>query len=177
MNKNQMATTAAQPIIESMSRDHSAALMSWARNRFADPRDAEEVVADTLVRAWHRFDQFDPSRGTERAWLFGIARNAAVDHYRKSKRHLRSVPVAEPTDTDPLTDREIDRLVETSHVRDALGALSDEHSSAVIDAYFNGQTTTEIARDRHIPVGTVKSRLYYALKAMRSQLEERGVLQ
>ncbi len=171
-----MIDSTARPIIESLSRDHSASLLAWSRGRFSDPRDAEEVVADTLVRAWRHFDQYDPTRGTERAWLFGIARNAAADHHRKAKRHLRSLPVADPAD-DPIDDPDIDRLVESSYVSDALGALSDEHRAAVIDAYYNGRTTTQIARNQHIPPGTVKSRLYYALKAMRGHLEERGVLQ
>ncbi len=170
-----MIEPSAQPVIESMSRDHSAALLAWARQRFADPRDAEEVVVDTLVRAWRGIDQFDPARGTQRAWLFGIARNAAADHHRRSHRHLRAVPVGEPVE-DARPDAELERVVEASHVRDALGALSEEHRSAVVEAYYDGRTTTQIAARHQVPPGTVKSRLYYALKAMRAHLEERGVL-
>ncbi len=171
-----MRQSGAESIIDSLSREHSAALLTWARGRFADGRDAEEVVADTLVRAWRGYDQFDPALGSERAWLFGIARNAAADHHRKSRRHLRSVPTAETADVG-VVDHELDRLVEVSHVRDALDGLSDHHRAAVIDAYYNGRTTTQIAAHQQIPAGTVKSRLYYALKAMRGHLEERGVMQ
>jgi len=172
-----MASPTAQPIIETLSREHSAALLRWARGRFADPRDAEEVVADTFVRAWRKFDQFDPIRGTERAWLFGIAKNTAADHHRKNERHLRSVPVAVPSDEDPKTDPDLDRVVDSSHVRDALNLLSDDHRSAIIDSYYCGRSTKQIGEEQHLPAGTVKSRMYYALKAMRSHLEERGVLQ
>jgi RNA polymerase sigma-70 factor (ECF subfamily) len=167
--------SAGQLVIENLSRAHSAVLLTWARGRFADPRDAEEVVAETLVRAWRHHDQFDPARGSERAWLFGIARNTAVDHHRRSRRHLGSTLVAEPVEL-AADDIDLDRLVESSHVRDALEALSDEHRAALIEAYYNGRTTTQIALRHHLPPGTVKSRLYYALRAMRGHLEERGVV-
>ena len=85
------------------------------------------------------------------------------------------MPVAEP-DMGSRSDTEIDRLVETSHVLDALRSLSAEHRSAVLDAYLGGLTTSQIASNQQIPTGTAKSRLYYALKAMRSHLEERGVV-
>jgi len=128
-------------------------------------------VADTFVRAWRKFDQFDQSRGTERAWLFGIAKNAAADHHRKHERHLRAVPVASPNDAGSRTDPD------SSHVLDALNSLSDEHRSAIVDSYYHGRSTKQIGDDQHLPAGTVKSRMFYALKAMRSHLEERGVLQ
>ena len=172
-----MVSTTAQPIIEALSQAHSAALLRWARGRFTDSRDAEEVVADTFVLAWRKYDQFDESRGSERAWLFGIARNVAADHHRKHKRHLRSVPVATPNDPGPEHDPDIDRLVDSSHVRDALNALSDEHRRVVVDSYYLGRSTKQISEDQHLPAGTVKSRMYYALRAMRRQLQEKGVLQ
>lgn len=171
-----MTTPATDPVIQELSRQHGPALLAWARGRFADPRDAEEVVADTLLRAWRAIDQWDPARGSERAWLFGIARNAAVDHHRRHRRHLRAVPVEEMHDPDPREDAAIERLVEASQVRDALDALSEAHRRTVVAAYYRGRSTAEIAAEQDVPPGTVKSRLYYALRALRSDLEERGVL-
>lgn len=171
-----MSIPETDPVIASLSRDHAPALLAWARGRFADERDAEEVVADTLLRAWRAIDQYDPERGSERAWLFGIARNAAVDHHRRSRRHLRSVPVAEVPEPGPDEDPAIERIAEASLVLDALRSLSDDHRRTVLAAYYGGRTTTEIAADHEVPTGTVKSRLYYALRALRGHLEERGVL-
>jgi RNA polymerase sigma-70 factor (ECF subfamily) len=171
-----VSTHATDPVIEALSREHAPALLAWARSRFADPRDAEEVVADTLVRAWRAIDQFDPERGSERAWLFGIARNTAVDHHRRSRRHLRSVPVGEVVDPEPHDDPGIARVADASLVLDALGALSEAHRQTVLAAYYGGRTTAEIAAEHDVPPGTVKSRLYYALRSLRGHLEERGVL-
>lgn len=165
------------PHVEALRVAHGDALLGWAINRFADRRDAEEVVADTLVRAWQHHDQFDPTRGSERSWLFGIARNSAADHHRRSERHLRSVPTAQHDDQIATEDADdIELLVETSHVRDALQALSVEHRTAVLDAYYGGHTAKQIAQRHGIAPGTAKSRLHYALKALRTGLEEQGVL-
>lgn len=171
-----MSLPDVQPIIESLSREHSAALLGWARGRFSDPRDAEEVVAETLARAWRHYDQFDRDRGTQRSWLFGIARNVAVDHHRRGQRHLRAVSTADMLDSG-ADDVELDRLVESSHVRDALDRLTPEHRIVVVEAYYQGRTTQQIAATHGIPAGTVKSRVFYAMKAMRAYLEEQGVLQ
>jgi len=171
-----MTDAHSRQVIETLSRLHGPALLQWSRGRFADPRDAEEVVADTLARAWRRFDQFDPDRGSERAWLFGIAKNAAADHYRKEKRHLRSVPVADLM-AAPQSDAELDRLVENSHIMDALNGLTESHRTVVVEAYYQGKTANQIAERHGIPAGTVKSRLFYALKALRGHLEENGVVQ
>lgn len=171
-----MSIPDTDPVIASLSRDHAPALLAWARGRFADPRDAEEVVADTLLRAWRGMDQYDPERGSERAWLFGIARNAAVDHHRRQRRHLRAVPMADVPDPGPNEDPAIDRVADASLVLEALRSLSDEHRQTVLAAFYGGRSTAEIAAAHDVPPGTVKSRLYYALRALRGHLEERGVL-
>ena len=164
-------------LVEALRSAHGDALLGWAVNRFSDRRDAEEVVADTLVRAWQHHDQFDPTRGSERSWLFGIARNTAADHHRRDKRHLRSVPTAEPEDRAITDDAdEIALLVESSYVREAVAALSAEHRAAIVDAYYRGHTANQIAERQGIAAGTAKSRLHYALKALRADLEETGVL-
>ncbi len=153
---------------------HAPALHAWARHRTADPREAEEIVQETLILAWRKQDQYDPARGSERAWLFGIARNVAVDRHRRQQRHLRAVPEAEAPET--VDDSEIDRAVENSHIRDALWTLSEAHRQVVIETYYRGCSVREAAATLDIPEGTVKSRLYHALRALRSELERQEVL-
>lgn len=163
----------AQLLTERLHAEHASALFNWARTRVADRRDAEELVSETLVRAWQRYDQFDPERGSERAWIFGIARNAAIDMHRRSQRRLRSV-------TDELIEVAepgvVDRIAEISLISDALGELSDQHRTVILEAFVHGRDTNEIAARIGVPPGTVKSRMFYGMRSLRAALEEREVL-
>lgn len=161
-------------LTERLHAEHSAALYAWAVGRVADRRDAEEIVAETLVRAWRRYDQYDPERGTERAWIFGIARNAAADAYRRSQRHLHAVDVG--VDLELADDDETERVATASIVHDALAELPEHHRVVIVEGFFFGRTSAQIAEVLGVPAGTVKSRMYYGMRALRSALEERGVL-
>ncbi len=153
--------------------EHAGALHAWSSRRFADGREAEEVVQDTLVLAWRKRDQFDPERGTERAWLFGILRNVAASRYRASKRHLASVP---DDDVEDAADSVADSWTDVSEVVDALRSISAPHRDVIALAFFGGETLARIAAHLGVPVGTVKSRLHYGLRSLRNELEERGVV-
>jgi RNA polymerase sigma-70 factor (ECF subfamily) len=165
---------AAEAFVRRLSDEHGDALFAWARRRFADRRDAEEVVAEAMVRAWRRHHQFDPTRGTERSWVFGIVRTTAADHYRRNRRHLAAVPDPE-VDPGPTQSR-ADLVAEATLVHDALLDLSDNHREVLVLAHFEALKVDEIAHRIGVPSGTVKSRLYYGLRSLRSALEERGVL-
>ena len=166
--------TTAEETIRRWQATHGAALRAWAGRRLSDPRDAEEAVAETFVRAWRNLERFAPERGSERAWLFGILRRAAADQHRRGRRHLRVVDASGSEAVAP--DDELDRFLETSHVLDALRRLGDDHRRAVIETFYRGATTAQAARRLGVPPGTVKSRLYYALRRLRADLEEQGVL-
>ncbi len=163
----------AQVLTERLHAEHASALFAWARSRVADRRDAEELVAETLVRAWRRYDQFDPERGSERAWMFGIARNAAIDMHRRSQRRLRVVS----DDLEDLAEPSVvDRIAEISLISDALADLSEQHRTVILEAFVHGRDTNEIADRIGIPPGTVKSRMFYGMRSLRAALEEREVL-
>lgn len=157
--------------VRAMHDAHAGAIRAWARRQVADPSEADEVVQETLVRAWRGRDTYDASRGTERAWLFGIARHVVVDRHRAAQRHLRIVATAPEIDDDS-----IERAVETSHVRDALHALSDQHRAVIVATFYRGGSVREVAEELGVPEGTVKSRLHYGLLALRRELEQREVL-
>jgi RNA polymerase sigma-70 factor (ECF subfamily) len=165
----------AEQLARSLYRAHGPALEHWANQRFSDRQQAQEVVQETVLAAWRNFAQYDPGRGGERAWIFGIARNVAASSHRRSLRHLRTVPT-EPTPEAGSDDGELARLADRSLVAEALLALSHDHRAVVVAAYWDGLSTREIAERLGIPDGTVKSRLFYALRSLRLGLEERSVL-
>ncbi len=154
---------------------HGPALEHWARRRFSDPEAAEEVVQDVVLAAWRKHHQFDGERGSERAWIFGIARNVAATDYERRRRHLRSIPTAEAPEQGH-DDLEVAQLVDRSLIADGLRSLSSEHQTVIVAAYWERLSTREIGDRLGIPDGTVKSRLHYALRVLRAALEEREVL-
>lgn len=168
-----------EPAPEALARrlyeDHGPALSRWVHGRFVDPRVAEEVVQESVLAAWRKYDQFDAARGSERAWMFGITRNVAASRHQSDRRHLRMVPSETVIDLD-VDDVELAGVAERSVIADAMKSLSGEHLAVVAAAYWDGLSTKEIAARLGIPDGTVKSRLHYALRALRAQLQEREVL-
>lgn len=167
-------TSGSDALARSLYAEHGPALTAWARRRFDDDRTAEEVVQEVVLTGWRKYDQFDDDRGTERAWLFGIARNVAATRYRNDRRHLRSVPADSGLDQS-RDDVELGRVVDRSLIADAVRSLSAEHRAVLVAAYWQRMTTGEIADRLGIPDGTVKSRLYYAMRILRTALDEREV--
>jgi len=156
---------------------HGPAIQGWVQGRFGDRQTAEEVVQEVVLSAWRKYDQFDPTRGSERSWMFGIARNVAATRHRRDKRHLAVVTNQLPDNTHtPAGEDHAERVAERSLVADAVRGLRDDHRSVITAAYWEGLSTKEIAGRLDIPDGTVKSRLHYAMRALRSGLEEEGVL-
>lgn len=171
----ELGSVEAERLARSLYEAHGPALEGWAVSRFPDQQIAEEVVQETVLAAWRKYDQFDPSRGSERAWMFGIARNVAASRYRREERHLRVV-ASEAVPDDGLDDVEMARVTERSLVADAIRSLAPQHRAVVAAAYWDGLSTREIAVRLGIPDGTVKSRLHYALRILRTHLQEREVL-
>lgn len=160
--------------IEQLHAEWAGALYLYAWRRLGDREAAEEAVQDTLVRAWRHADRFDPERGSLPGWLFTIARNITTDRVRR--RGARPREVAPIVDDDaPLTDADVDRALEAWQLAEALHGLSPEHREAILEVHYLGFTVREAAARHDLPVGTVKSRLYYGLRALRLRLEEMGV--
>ncbi|NEK58987.1 sigma-70 family RNA polymerase sigma factor [Geodermatophilus sabuli] len=153
---------------------HAAALLGYAVRLCAGDRArAEDVVQETLVRAWRHLDQLDPDAAPVRPWLFTVAHRVAIDAHRARRARPPEVPDTGLASVPALDELSValDRIV----VTDALGSLSAEHRAVIVETYYRGRTVGEAAATLGVPVGTVKSRCYYALRALKLALAERGV--
>ncbi|HVY10003.1 MAG TPA: sigma-70 family RNA polymerase sigma factor [Mycobacteriales bacterium] len=153
---------------------HAGALLAYAmRLTGGDRGRAEDVVQETMLRAWRHRDSLDEDKGPIRPWLFTVAHRVAIDAYRaRSARPQEvgdSVLHAVPTADD--IDARLDRLL----ISDAMMALSAEHRTVLVETYYKGRSVAEAADVLGVPPGTVKSRTFYALRALKLALAERGV--
>jgi RNA polymerase sigma-70 factor, ECF subfamily len=163
-------------VISRWHHDHGAALLAFARHR--SPGGAEDLVQETFLRAWRSLHQFDAARGSERAWLFAIARNTAADQARRQRRRPLRL-VADPADTTgttgtPVPDRDLEAVGDRALLAVALAELGPAQRQVVVEACVHGRTVADIAARLGVPPGTVKSRLFYGLRAMRAALQETG---
>ena len=140
---------------------------------FGQRQAAEDLMQETLLRAWRNLDTLNADLRTLRPWLFTVARRIAID----ASRARRSRP-AHREDTDvgelPAPDDTIDRMLTAETVRRALPLVSPEHRQVIVALYFHGRTASETAALLGIPEGTVKSRAHYALRALRTAIGSIG---
>src|SRR5215468_1008946 len=169
-------TSADEDVVRALYAEHGDALFAHAlRLAGGDRQRAEDLVQETLLRAWRHPDVLDPERGSVRAWLFTTARNLSIDAWRR--RNSRAPEVI--TDTLPETTSvdEADRAVEAWLIAEALDRLTPAHRQVLVECFYRGRSVADAAARLGIPPGTVKSRTYYALRALRLVLAEMGVTQ
>ena len=163
-----------EPLLRDLCSAYSGPLFSYAFRATGDRQRAEDLVQETLARAWERADRFDPARGSAGAWLFTIARNLLIDGWRADAARPRLAPLG---DTDvALGVDEVDRALEAWQMAEALRRLSPEHRAVIVETYYGARSVAATADRLGIPEGTVKSRLYYGLRALRLVLEELEVV-
>jgi RNA polymerase sigma-70 factor, ECF subfamily len=152
-------------------RINGTALMRFAlRLTLGDKHRAEDIVQETLVRAWRHPEVVDGHAETIRPWLFTVARNVAIDLWRTQSRH-DDIIEDRPTDrANPVQD--IDLAMTAMDVRAAIARLRPEHRQVIVEVYYLGRSVAEIAQLLNIPEGTVKSRTYYGLRHLKRLLLE-----
>jgi len=174
-------------LIRELYDAHAGMLLGYVRRLLGgDQARAEDVVQETLLRAWRHPQALDPDRpgGTSvRAWLLTVARHLVIDGERARRARPMEVP-HEPdlTGRAPVAehwrtvDDELDRILLSHEMADALLALSPDHRTVIEQVYYLDRSVAEAARALGVPEGTVKSRAYYALRALRIACEERGIV-
>ena len=154
-----------EALIRGIYEEHGRALLAYATRLTGDHAAAEDVVQETLVRAWKHPDALINGKGSTRGWLLTVARNIVIDKARA--RAARPAEVAEEPSRPPIQRDHSDAVVNTAVVLDAMDKLSGSHRDVLVELYFRGATVTEAATKLGIPAGTVKSRSHHALRSMR----------
>ena len=166
-----MSTDEAEAL-RALSDAHATALWRYVVQLTGDRAGADDIVQETLLRAWRTPAIIGQKPESTRSWLFTVARNLVIDEFRSArKRHELA--------TDSLPERDerdrTDALFEALLVEEALAGLAYDHRAVIVHSYYGGRSIAEIAAELRIPEGTVKSRLHYGLRALRLALQEKGV--
>jgi RNA polymerase sigma-70 factor, ECF subfamily len=148
---------------------HAGELYGFALRSLGDAGLAEEAVQETFVRAWRAGERFDPEIGSLRTWLFAILRNVVIDLGRaRASRPAVAERGVEPS-VEPL-----EQALLSWQVEEAMRRIGEEHRRVLIETHYRGRPYAEVATELGVPEGTVKSRVYYGLRALRVVLEEMG---
>ncbi|GAB7108749.1 sigma-70 family RNA polymerase sigma factor [Streptomyces phaeofaciens JCM 4814] len=163
-----------EELMRALYREHAGPLLAYVLRLVAGDRQrAEDVVQETLIRAWKNAGQLNRATGSVRPWLVTVARRIVIDGHRSRQARPQEVDPS-PLEVIPAED-EIDKALWLMTLSDALDDLTPAHREVLVETYFKGRTVNEAAETLGIPSGTVRSRVFYALRSMKLALEERGV--
>jgi RNA polymerase sigma-70 factor (ECF subfamily) len=160
---------ADQALIRLLFERHGDALLAYATGLTGSRSAAEEIVQETILRAWRHAGELPLGAGARR-WLMTVARDLAIDRARAARP-------AEATGDDhmePVLANHAD-LVAAVDAREALRSLPAEYREVLVELHYKGRTVSEAAEALGIPVGTVKSRAYHALRNLRGHLDRQPV--
>lgn len=165
---------ADEELMRALYRDHVNALFAYVLRLVSGDRQlAEDVVQETLLRAWRNAPRLDRNARSLRPWLVTVARRVVVDDHRNRVARPREVGPA-ALEQVPAPD-DTDRVLRRMAVADAMGDLSEQHRRVLVETYYRDHTAAEAAAELGVPPGTVRSRIFYALRSLRIALEERGL--
>ena len=148
--------------------DVYAYVVTLLRSRSA----AEDVTAQAFERAFRKARSYDPGKGGPRAWLFGIARNAALDELRRGKR--TATLVAEPADAAPGTDDAAERALARAAVRTALAGLPPREREIIALKFHAGLDNAELAAVLGVSVSNAGTQLHRAMTKLRRAVDDRS---
>jgi RNA polymerase sigma-70 factor (ECF subfamily) len=159
-----------EDVVAAIYRDHGTALRRFVLSCTSDENQADDVVQETVLRVWQHAPQIT---GSLRSYLFRTARNVIIDNYRKARRR----PAEAGPDALELAEssERVDELLNRVLMEEALLRLSREHREVLVALHYQRFTVNEAALRLNIPSGTVKSRAFYAVRALRTILDEMGV--
>jgi RNA polymerase sigma-70 factor (ECF subfamily) len=150
--------------VRSLYEQHGRSLLAYATRLTNDRFAAEDVVQETLLRAWRNADRLAGSDFV-RAWLLTVAHNIVIDRLRA--RSVRPREIAESAMTAPVSGDHGERVADAVTVLSAVNSLPAHHREVLVEVYYRGSRPADVARLLGIPDATLRSRLSGALRALR----------
>jgi RNA polymerase sigma-70 factor (ECF subfamily) len=155
-------------------REHAAPLLRYVLGLTGgDRHHAEDIVQETLLRAWRNSERLAVADGSVRPWLVTVARRLVIDQHRR--RQARPSEVSDAALEFVAAEDDVSKALSTMEVSELLDTLTPSHREALVETYLKGRTVNEAAAKLGIPPGTVKSRVYYGLRSLKLALAERGL--
>lgn len=161
---------------------HGPEMYRFALRSLGDAGAAQDAVQETFLRAWRAADRFDPEVASLRGWLFAILRNVVVDTFRAERSRpglLRTVPASREDDVAPFGSVAVadtsEVVLRSWVVEEALRRISPDHREAIAQTYLLDRSYDTVAAEMGIPTSTLRSRVFYGLKALRVVLDEMEV--
>ena len=158
----------ADELVTTLYAENAAFVLSYVTKLLNDRYLAEDVLQETMVRAWRYCAHFSEQKGSVRGWLIRVAHNIAMDKIRM--RRSRPAEVAEAAAPEAVVEDHADAVLTAIQIRHALSLLSPGHRAVLEQIYLHGRTAREAAARLGIPEGTAFSRSFYALRILRHEL-------
>jgi len=169
-----VAETKDAELVRLLYAEHGGPVYAFCMRWTGDKQRAEDVVQEVFLRAWQHLSTLDLQTRPLRPWLLTVARNVLTDAHRAAQARPVLVDDERALAVVAAPD-EMDRAAQSWQVAAALQRLTPEHREVLVQAHWMGRSVAETAVVLGIPAGTVKSRTYYAVRALRLALEEMGV--
>nr|WP_255727408.1 MULTISPECIES: sigma-70 family RNA polymerase sigma factor [unclassified Nesterenkonia] len=148
---------------------HGGALFAHAFNALGDRAEAEDCVQEAFIRAWRSRGRYSSSRGSVRTWLFAIERNLIIDCLRaRARRPAPSDAEKIEWASEPVTEDLL--IVERLVLYESLATLTSEHREVIVAVQLDGRSYQELSEQTGVPVATLRTRMYYGLKSLRTAL-------
>jgi len=147
---------------------YSSALFGICKKILVDTEIAEDVLQDAFIKIWQKASSYDASKGTFFTWMLNVARNTAIDKYRKSSKNTTFSIQNNEDYVSVNKENSTGNTIRTNHIgiKDLLASLPEEQQLMVEYLYYKGYTQQEVSEELNIPLGTVKTRSRKALKAL-----------
>ena len=161
-------------VIRELYSHHAKALHGYVGKFCPDRASADDIVQETFIRAWRHLPQLSADDRPVRPWLFRVARNLLIDANRAAR--ARPMTVQEQAVGEVGTDSGLEEILDRQLVSAALQHLSPAHQTVLVETFYRGGTVATVARELGIPHGTARSRLHYALDALRKHLQQNDAI-